>query len=483
MIFNPLKYISKRFRLTSFLVAIIIILFTISNVSFSQGRRDRINNNSNYVKTLTDTSKSLSDSSLALDSTRFQPVDSTARLKYFKYDPTYLFGTRLSPKSSPLLLDNSTNIEYKVSFDSSGNAIVHEKFGDYDIRAPLVIPMDKYLSEMSQNNLKKVFGDIVAEKFRGNTQDDISRLFEKFTDITIPLPFKSESIFGPPSFKLKINGAVDITASYQNSSSDQTIISGLSNSNNSINFKQEVQLTAKGQVGDKLLIDADYNTQRLFDFENQLKIKYEGYADEVIKRIEGGNVSLQTNSGLIGSSQALFGVIGDFQLGALSLSAVVSQKKSKTEVKDFSRGAQEQTFDIRAWDYSDNHYFLDTIYKASFLDFFNNTNITQRTDSLGVDDQSFEVWVQTDVTTTGYRKAGLHVDLDPLPSGGRYLDTLKTVPTPQSGVRAFGIVRKLLPSEYSLNKYAGFISLKISLPDTYFAGIAYKRTKTGEQFG
>ncbi len=186
MIFNPLKYISKRFRLTSFLVAIIIILFTICNVSFSQGRRDRINNNSNYVKTLTDTSKSLSDSSLALDSTRFQPVDSTARLKYFKYDPTYLFGTRLSPKSSPLLLDNSTNIEYKVSFDSSGNAIVHEKFGDYDIRAPLVIPMDKYLSEMSQNNLKKVFGDIVAEKFRGNTQDDISRLFEKFTDITIP---------------------------------------------------------------------------------------------------------------------------------------------------------------------------------------------------------------------------------------------------------------------------------------------------------
>ncbi len=61
-----------------------------------------------------------------------------------------------------------------------------------------------------------------------------------------------------------------------------------------------------------------------------------------------------------------------FSLGALSLSAVVSQKKSKTEVKDYSGGAQEQNFELKVWDYSDNHYFLDTIYKASFLDFFNN---------------------------------------------------------------------------------------------------------------
>ncbi len=473
-----------RFQSTSFLI-IIIILFAISNVSFSQGRRDRMNGNFNYTKNPTDTSKTVNDSLLARDSTRLLPVDSTARIKYFKYVPEQSYGTRVNNKISPLLLQNSDNIKYNVTFDSSGNAIVTEKWGGDEIRAPLIIPLEKYLSERTKSNLKKVFSDIVSEEFKGNTQDDISKLFEKFTDITIPLPFKSESIFGPPTFNLKINGAVDITASYQNSTSDQTIISGLSNSNNSINFKQEVQLTAKGKVGDKLLIDADYNTQRLFDFENQLKIKYEGYADEVIKRIEGGNVSLQTNSGLIGSSQALFGVVGDFQLGGLSLSAVVSQKKSKTEVKDYSGGAQEQAFDIKVWDYSDSHYFLDTIYKSSFLDYYNNINITAHTDSLSVDDQSLEVWVQTDNSTFGYRKAGLHVDLGPLPSTGKYDDSLKvfTNNSSEQGVRVFGLVRKLQPSEFAFNKYAGYVSLKISLPDNYFVGVAYKRTKTGEQFG
>ncbi|MDZ4712394.1 MAG: cell surface protein SprA [bacterium] len=478
---NFARNIVSGIQPTSFL-SIIIILIAISNVSFSQGRRDRANNNFNYNKNNpNDTSTVSGDTLLAIDSTRLLPVDSTARIKFFRYIPEYLFGTKIRQKSSPLLLENSDNIKYNVSFDTLGNVIIREKFDEDDIRAPLVIPLDKYLKELSESNLKKTFEQIVSEKFQGNTQDDISKLFEKFTDITIPLPFKSESIFGPPTFNLKINGAVDITASYQNSTTDQLITTGTTNSNNSINFKQEVQLTAKGKIGDKLLIDADYNTQRLFDFENQLKIKYEGYADEVIKRIEGGNVSLQTNSGLIGSSQALFGVVGDFQLGALSLSAVVSQKKSKSEVKDYSGGSQESVFDIKVFEYSDNHYFLDTIYKASFLDYFNNINISQQTDQLGVDEQSFEVWVQTDITNTGYRYAGLHVDLGQLPAGG-YDSSLKN-PDPIQGQKAFGLVRRLTNSEYSLNKYAGYLSLKISLPDNYFVGIAYKRTRTGDQFG
>ncbi len=464
---------------------IIIILFIISNVSFSQGRRDRISGNINYTRiNLSDTTtRTSSDSLLTIDTTKLLPVDSTARIKYFKYNPEYTYNTKISRSKSPLLLNNSDQIKREILFDSSGNVVINEKFENDDIKVPLVIPLDKYLSAVSENNLRNSFSNIVSERFKGNTKDDLSKLFEKFTDITIPLPFKSESIFGPPTFNLKLNGAVDITASYQNSTSDVTNTFGTSNSNSAINFKQEVQLTAKGKVGDKLNIDADYNTQRLFDFENQLKIKYEGYADEVIKKIEGGNVSLETRSGLIGSSQALFGVKGDFQLGALSLSAVVSQKKSKTEVKDYSGGSQEQVFDIKVWDYSDNHYFLDTVYKRSFIDYYNNISISQRTDSLILNDQTCEVWVQTDVSTTGYRKAGLHIDLPALPSSGKYEDSLKSVPTIQQGIRTYGIVRKLSQSEFSVNKYAGYISLKINIPENFFVGVAYNRIQTGEQFG
>ena len=142
-----------------------------------------------------------------------------------------------------------------------------------------------------------------------------------------------------------------------------------------------------------------------------------------------------------------------------------------------------QPFEIRAWDYSDNHYFLDTIYKQSFEDFYNNVTISSHKDSLAVDEQSFEVWVQTDVTTINYRFAGLHVDLQKLPSNGNYNETLKIVPITQQGVRTFGLVRKLSQSEYVLNKYAGYVSLKVDIANNFFAGVAYKRNRTGEQFG
>lgn len=468
----------------SFLI-IIVIIFIINNVTFSQGRRDRPNTSYNYnkVNTSDSTQQTTGDSLTSIDSTRLAPVDSTSRIRYFKYVPEYTYGTQIKPKTSPLLLDNSEKITSSIDFDTSGNVIIREQLDGKDIKAPLVIPLDEYIKQMTQNNDSKAFSNLMDTKYTGNTQDDLSQLFNKFTDITIPLPFKSESIFGPPTLNLKINGAVDITASYQNATSDQTLISGLSSSNNSINFKQEVQLTAKGKVGDKLTIDADYNTQRLFDFENQLKIKYEGYADEVIKKLEGGNVSLETRSGLIGSSQALFGIRGDFQLGALSLSTVLSQKKSKTEVKDFTNGAQEQTFQIKVYDYSDNHYLLDTAYKQSFLNYYNNTTIDSVTNQLIVDDQSFQIWVQTDYTNRDKRKANLFTDLGPLPPSGRYPDSLLRIDTLVQGLSSTAWVRRLPASEYTLNKYAGYISLKISIPESYVIGVAYKQTNTLRQYG
>lgn len=142
-----------------------------------------------------------------------------------------------------------------------------------------------------------------------------------------------------------------------------------------------------------------------------------------------------------------------------------------------------QPYELKVWDYSDNHFLLDTLYKQSYESYYANGGLVSLPmDSISVVEQDFEVWVQTDVTTTGYRRAALYVDLPALPPGG-YDDTLKTVPNLQQGINAFGLVRKLISGEYILQKFAGYVSLKINLPDSYFAGVAYKRKLTGEQFG
>ncbi|MBK7447029.1 MAG: hypothetical protein IPJ45_13620 [Ignavibacteria bacterium] len=97
---------------------IIIILFIISNVSFSQGRRDRISGNINYTRiNLSDTTtRTSSDSLITIDTTKLLPVDSTARIKYFKYNPEYTYNTKISRSKSPLLLNNSDQIKKRNSF-------------------------------------------------------------------------------------------------------------------------------------------------------------------------------------------------------------------------------------------------------------------------------------------------------------------------------------------------------------------------------
>ncbi|MDD5362954.1 MAG: cell surface protein SprA [Ignavibacteria bacterium] len=429
--------------------------------------------------------KKLADSlGLAYDSSYYQPVDSTARIKYFQYKPKYSFGTKLKEKTHPLLLDNSTRIQREVTFNDKNQVVIRQTFNGEEIRAPLVMDFKDYLKILEKTNDDKVFYDLFSDRFKGSTTDDLTKLFEKFTDITIPLPFKSETIFGPPTFNLRINGTIDITASFQNITSDESSVSFISNNQNNINFKQEVQVTAKGSIGDKLTIDADWNTQRVFDFENQLHLKYTGYADEVIQKIEAGNVSLDTKSSLIQSTQALFGIKGEFKLGPLTLSTVVSQKKSKTEEKTYSSGTQDQNFQIPVYDYSDSHYFIDTLYKHSFLDTYNDSTgggFIQtdyvRQNRIDLASGSFEVWVQCDNTYPKKRLAVGQLLLGKrVPNG---YDTLLHNPTSIQGERYFGYYRKLEPDEYFVDDYAGFVSLKVSAQNLHVA-VAYRLLRNAD---
>lgn len=476
--------ISLKLSTGIYIFSLLTILLLTGSV-YGQGRRDWDRGSGFEYQYSDSIDVKISDSLKAIqDSLRRLPVDSTARIKYFTYEGEYSPITDLKEYSHPLLMGNSGRVQYSVRFDSN-QVIITETILDFDLKIPLVIPLEEYIKSLSEINQNRIFDEIFRERYQGLVTDDLTQLFEKFTDITIPLPFKTETIFGPPTVSLRINGNIDITASYQNITSDQLVTTQASNTQNNINFKQEVFVTAKGTIGDKLTIDADWNTQRVFDFENQLKIKYEGYADEVIKRIEAGNVSLTTNSGLIQSTQALFGVKGEFQLGPLSLSTVFSQKKSKQETKDFTGGAADQQFTINVFNYSTNHYFIDTLYRRSFLEKYNSTTSSYSTfviqNRIISDETSLEVWVQAPQTETNKRFAVTHIDLPQLPPTG--YDTSYYNIQEIQGVRYASFFRKLTKDlDYEIDEDAGFITLKTNIPQNYAVAITY-RTQSGSTFG
>lgn len=448
----------------------LVALFCSTQQSLSQGR-DR----SKFQSGIYDTSGSYLDTSLISDTTNIRgPVDSTARVNNFKYqrtdDPIPDYGEM----RSPLLLYNSQYTEFNVTFDSLNNVVITESFDGEQYKAPRVIPLEKYIEIRSRLQQQEQFYKSVADFYQIETQDDLEKLFKNITEITIPLPFASETIFGPPTINLKINGIIDITASYQRSSNDLQTITSETQDQNNINFKQEVQVTTKGTVGDKLTVDADWNSQRTFEFENQLKLKYTGYPDEVIQSIEAGNVSLETRSNLISSTQALFGVKAQFKLGPLTLTTIASQKKSEKKEVNITGGSVETPFNINIYDYSENNYLLDESYGDFFTAYYTSG-------SSPIEVTKVEVWVFAEPNNPNKRAVLGFDSLSTRPPGGYvYNDSIPFVA--ENGHSMQGNFVKLQDSEFTFNAKAGYITLTGNLQGYGKDAIAVAYTyNTGSQ--
>lgn len=106
------------------------------------------------------------------------------------YEREFSYTNKIEYNISPILLGDASSIKKEIKLDSAGNITISKTFYGEPINVPLQLPIDKYLEQMSEVNFKTSMYNIVSEKFRGQVSDDLTKLFEKFTDITIPLPLK-----------------------------------------------------------------------------------------------------------------------------------------------------------------------------------------------------------------------------------------------------------------------------------------------------
>ncbi len=354
-----------------------------------------------------------------------------------------------------------------------------------ELTPPLVIPLNKFIQMRLAANQRKLLED-KAYQYKLETEgDDLSDLLSGITNISIPLPNTGFlSIFGPPKISLRINGAVDIHGAWRNETTEGLTASLLGNTKNEPDFSQQVQINVSGTIGDKLNISADWNTQRSFEYENRLKIKYTGYDDEIIQSIEAGNVSLKTAS-LIGGSEALFGIKAKFQLGPFSLTTIASQKKGEVQDVDVKGGAQTKDFEIHAWDYSRLHYFIDSVYADTSADFnffynyFGKPTFSPNPNQQYWRVKDLEVWK----TATGLadvskeRKANVFIDLPPVQQGQSYDESYRSNEiTPVNGRNEIGgrFIKLEENIDYTYDEYTGMINFNAEPNTSDVIGVAFR---------
>ena len=411
-------------------------------------------------------------------------LDSTDRLKYFKYQREDLPYTTLQQKKrSKFFLEPPASIKTRtITIDSTGKFVeIRDLILGKPSKIILRMPIEEYLAlrlEVEERKKWEALGYAYTIK---DSKVGLQELIKSFTDFEIPLPSVGVlSIFGTPKISLKIGGSVQIYGAWRNETTEGVTASRLGNTRNEPDFKQQVQINVNGTIGDKLNISADWNTERTFEYENQLKIKYTGYEDEIIQSVEAGNVSLQT-SPLVGGSEALFGIKALFKMGPFTLTTIASQKKGETKEVQVSGGTTEVNFTKRAYEYSTNHYFIDTIYASPTLNIFNNyygNPTPQVRGDLQVVD--IQVWKSINQITTDRSKerdANVYIDLPSINVGQSYDESLRdSNVVPVEGKVAVGRFILLTPDvDYTLHPETGFITFKTSINEQEILAVAFRQ--------
>lgn len=412
-------------------------------------------------------------------------LDSTARVEHFKHKRRDFPNTSLyRKKPSNLYAQPSATLRKRViEIDSTGTFVeVREKVGDVVVRVPLRIPLEDYINLKLKAREREIWDELVYKyELKDTAMKQLGDIIKNITDFEIPLPSVGVlSIFGTPKISLKIGGAVDIHGAWRSETTEGVTASRLGNTRNEPDFRQQVQVNVDGMIGDKLQISADWNTERTFEYENQLKIKYTGYEDEIVQSVEAGNVSLQT-SPLIGGGEALFGIKARFKMGPLTLTTIASQKKGEIKEKSISGGASSTPFELRAYDYSKNNYFVHKDYAdtSENLNLFNKYygNPEPIVNSFYYL-KDIEVWrsVKQSLKNPNERNANAYMDLQPRPITGGYPSSLRAENvTPKEG--EIVLDRFILLTEgvdYIVNRYTGVITLK-SVDENENIAVAFRQ--------
>ncbi|MBR2637288.1 MAG: cell surface protein SprA [Bacteroidaceae bacterium] len=375
---------------------------------------------------------------------------------------------------------------------------------------PIMLKQSEYAEWHLSRNMMRYF----REKNKKEYEEAQTKSMFDFTDMHFDLG-PAEKIFGPGGVRIKTQGSAEMKIGYSMQTIDNPSLPQRSRKTNSFDFDEQINLNVRGSVGDKMKLDFNYNTEATFSYDAQkLNLKYEGKEDEVIKLLEAGNISFNTESKLIKGASSLFGVRTDLQFGKLELQAVISQKKSSSTTVSSKGGTQLTTYELEITNYDENRHFFLAHY---FRDNYNRSMAQLPTILSGVTINRVEVWITNKTSDyTNPRNIVAFTDIGESShisnnrwqaTGGNELphnnanNLYSTMNTTYGNIRDIDQVNNILngveginggldyeklsnarllsSSEYTLNNVLGYISLKNALRADEVLAIAYEYTYGG----
>jgi cell surface protein SprA len=399
---------------------------------------------------------------------------------FFRVPPMTEYNTKYEKSYKSKKIPDSER-KTVTDFDSTGqNMTKSATFMDSEYGYPMEMSIDEYLA-MRKKKLQREMWDSLCQRYdirHALSGGDLSRMISQATGLSIPLPPNPVlGIFGKPKISINVNGEVNLKMGWRFDTQNLGTVSSFGQTQSSPIFSQDIRVNVSAKIGDKLKFNTDWNTRQRYEETSQFKLGYEGEDDEIIRLVEFGNVQFPTPSTLIGSGQTLFGVRADFQFGPLFLKTVFSQRRGERKFVNVQGGQSRQPFQIRAYDYSKNHFFLDTAYKEVYKEYFKYSTpvIPKSASHLRV--KEIEVYESTvsvvqAAIDASYGVAFADLEGKQVVLGESYDPLLKIQPI-QAGKVEKASFRILDSSRYDIDYNLGTLSINNLRQDRYYA-VAYR---------
>jgi len=152
-------------------------------------------------------------------------------------------------------------------------------------------------------------------------------------------------IFGSNTIDIRPQGYVEVIFGYQMNKTENPSIPERLRKVPTFDFDQKIQMNVTGKIGDRMEMRVNYNTEATFDYENKMFLGYTGEDDQIIKKIEAGNVSLPLNGSLITGPSNLLGVKAELQVGTLTVTTIFSQHTGEYPVITTETYTKKRTLD------------------------------------------------------------------------------------------------------------------------------------------
>ncbi|MEW4923560.1 cell surface protein SprA [Algibacter sp. 2305UL17-15] len=418
------------------------------------------------------------------------------------------------------------SIETKYTYDPITDRYIYtEKIGEFNINYPVILSPKEYKDLVARENLKNYYKEKI-DAFDGKKEGSEEQQKNLLPEFYVNSGF-FESIFGSNTIEVVPQGSVEMDLGILFSKQDNPTFSPRNRSNFTFDFDQRISLSLLGKVGTRLQVNANYDTQSTFDFQQIMKLEYTPTEDDIIQKIEVGNVNMPLNSSLITGAQSLFGVKAQLQFGRTTVTGIFSEQRSQANTVVAQGGGTLEEFDFFVRDYDENrHFFLAQYFRDKYDEalrdypFINNgglqitrlevyiTNRSNRTDNVrnvvALQDlgESSPNNIYINPLPPGFIRPDFSVfpdngnnGFDPttIGSGSILTESIRDIATAQSGFGTqsnnvdegsdYGKIenaRKLINGqEYTYNAELGYISLNQRLNADEVLAVAYQFTVGG----